>query len=742
MDDTDALVRTVLGEAGGETPEGQRAVAAVILNRARRNKASVRDVVTAPGQFESWGNPGRLNAISSQSDAYQQVLKNITPALQGEDPTGGADHFYAPKLQQALGRQKPAWDDGSGVDIGGHRFLSLSEKDDQAFLDSLAPDKGTVDSNDVLNAALAGGENVAALSKDDAALLDHLMGAKGDLSSGGIDPKTGKLVVNIHGNAAPVVKPADYGATDNLASHFTFGLSDKAAAGSDAIGRMIRDAIKGSNSESLGDRYDNALASIMAGRDKYREANPITNMAMTGAGLVSGVPASTTMSGLRAALTSGAVGGAAAGAGEDNATPLSIGAHALGGAVLGGTLHGVIGGGNALMRAVRGDGVNSEIGALAQRAGDYGINLRGSQITGSPPVKMLDSVLSRVPGSGMHAKNVEQAGEFTGAIAREMGENTPRITPEVMSKAKARTGGVMDAVAARNPIPIDDTLLNHLATIESEASQVLPASEVTPIKTQLSNILEKAGPDGTITGESYQAMTRKGSPLDRAMNSSDTNIRHYAGEVRSALDDALQRNAQPGDAEALQQARYQYKVMKTIEPLVEKSADGTISPALLQSQVAKKFGNMAYDGGGAMGDLARIGKRFIQEPGSSNTAERTFWLKMLGGAGLGGGAITGAVMNPVATLATGAGLASTAGAANLLTRALSRPGYRNALIDAALNNNGAVGTGADLAGFASAAGKALVPYGVQGGNRLLQYLFPEDFGHPPTLDGNRKPAHK
>ena len=54
--------------------------------------------------------------------------------------------------------------------------------------------------------------------------------------------------------------------------------------------------------------------------------------------------------------------------------------------------------------------------------------------------------------------------------------------------------------------------------------------------------------------------------------------------------------------------------MKTIEPLVAKSPTGDISPALLMSQVNKSYGGMAYNGGGDMGDLARIGQKFLKEP--------------------------------------------------------------------------------------------------------------------------------
>jgi len=126
-EDLNAIVRTVIGEAGNQSPEGQRAVAEVILNRARESGMTPQQVVSAKGQFEPWSTrAGELNAIDPNSQAYQSVLGNITSAFGPDDPTGGADHFYAPKAQAALGRDAPDWAQGQqGTDIGDQRFYKL-----------------------------------------------------------------------------------------------------------------------------------------------------------------------------------------------------------------------------------------------------------------------------------------------------------------------------------------------------------------------------------------------------------------------------------------------------------------------------------------------------------------------------------------------------------------------------------------------------------------------------------------
>jgi spore germination cell wall hydrolase CwlJ-like protein len=126
---TDAIVRTVIGEAGAESDVGKKAVAAVILNRARLASMSPEAVVTAPGQFEAWSTrSNELMGIDENSIQYKKVEALVKAAMAGEDPTNGADHFYAPKLQSDLGRAKPSWDDGTGLTIGNHIFIKKGYK--------------------------------------------------------------------------------------------------------------------------------------------------------------------------------------------------------------------------------------------------------------------------------------------------------------------------------------------------------------------------------------------------------------------------------------------------------------------------------------------------------------------------------------------------------------------------------------------------------------------------------------
>jgi len=145
--DRDILIRTVLGEAGGESGEGQQAVAHVILNRARdpRWPSSVSEVALQPKQFSAWNKGSGGNAhvnIGPGSPAYEAAGAQVDAVLSGQsaDVTGGATHYWSPAGMEkhvADGEQNytvPRWAaaeterrGGQNAQIGGHIFTGQTE---------------------------------------------------------------------------------------------------------------------------------------------------------------------------------------------------------------------------------------------------------------------------------------------------------------------------------------------------------------------------------------------------------------------------------------------------------------------------------------------------------------------------------------------------------------------------------------------------------------------------------------
>ncbi len=125
-EELDVFIRTVYGEARGEGPEGQAAVAHTILNRAMKNKKSIKQVCLAPRQFSAWNrndpNRKKIEALSKSNSAYKKIQSIIIDVLDGKikDPTDGCTHYYSTSL-----KTPPYWakDKKVVITIGKHRFL-------------------------------------------------------------------------------------------------------------------------------------------------------------------------------------------------------------------------------------------------------------------------------------------------------------------------------------------------------------------------------------------------------------------------------------------------------------------------------------------------------------------------------------------------------------------------------------------------------------------------------------------
>ena len=111
--DLDALTRVVYGEARGESDEGKKAVAWVVINRSNKSGKSIKDEATKKSQFCCY--KGEMNKQSKE--ACEKIAQD---AINGKnsDPTGGATFFYS-------GNQTPNWAKNLQpcATIGGHKFF-------------------------------------------------------------------------------------------------------------------------------------------------------------------------------------------------------------------------------------------------------------------------------------------------------------------------------------------------------------------------------------------------------------------------------------------------------------------------------------------------------------------------------------------------------------------------------------------------------------------------------------------
>lgn len=89
-DDKYLLIRVAWLEAGNQGWEGMAAVMNVIINRAERCGASIRDIVYSPGQFD--GVTGMIDTCTPGADAETALWA----VMQGWDVSQGALYFCSP----------------------------------------------------------------------------------------------------------------------------------------------------------------------------------------------------------------------------------------------------------------------------------------------------------------------------------------------------------------------------------------------------------------------------------------------------------------------------------------------------------------------------------------------------------------------------------------------------------------------------------------------------------------------
>lgn len=135
MSDAEVLARTLYAEARNGGAVGMSHVAHVILNRANNPRwwgNSVRAVCLAKMQFSCWwvadANQKKMLAAVPADPSYAAALRIAGQAIEGQlgdDPTKGADHYYAPRGMD--GGVAPRWADPAKMTLEakGHRFYRL-----------------------------------------------------------------------------------------------------------------------------------------------------------------------------------------------------------------------------------------------------------------------------------------------------------------------------------------------------------------------------------------------------------------------------------------------------------------------------------------------------------------------------------------------------------------------------------------------------------------------------------------
>lgn len=704
--DQDALARTLLGEAGNQDDVGMLAVGGTVVNRARARGLTPSQVVLEPNQFEPWGNPQttqRLLSVSPNSPDYQRAYQIAGRALAGEDPTGGADHFYAPKAQAALGRPAPSWAaNATPTVIGDHNFYNLSggssggggaQPNDMADMPSqsgsdwwssapvvdpaaAAPeaaqkpawDGPTTDIKDGVWVQGTGGESDwQYMSRERAnrledpeyqrAFADAQRGSENvpdQLRALGLGASYGFLT-DINAEAQRVIQGAE-----NIGRRAT---GQEVRYGADDLAQATRDAM----------RDDQAA---------YAAAKPLENFALQLAG---GVVAPGAIQGGqfigtgagatgRAAAVGGAMGAASGiGYGQGNLIERAPDA-AIGGLTGAGTGAIIQGGLNRL--AAPGQG-----GGAARRLSRQGVDLTpGQMISETPVIGEFARNIEDVAGGfnplmmgvrrGQNEQMVRAAGnEALGYIGETLPKDS-RTGYQVSQAVKRVLGDKYDDVTSRITAQADQQVYTELADLTQRASQTLDESGLRRLDRILNDkFVNEFDASGQLSGDNFKRIERAlREQSDRASRPTstlaDNDLAEFLDEARDIARGLIARQY-PAEAETIQALNRGWATNKIIERAVTGSAgfsrSGTPTPGEISQAVvnSSNLGAIANENALLQG-LATDARTVLPSTvPDSGTAQKTVLAAGVGALGAGGAAVLSPGLAPL--IASGAVLYSRPG---------------------------------------------------------------------------------
>lgn len=310
---------------------------------------------------------------------------------------------------------------------------------------------------------------------------------------------------------------------------------------------------------------------------------------------------------------------------------------------------------------------------IAQRALEYGIPLTRSQIGDSKFNQGLASVAEKMPLSGGAKFRETQQNAFNKAVASTFGEDADKITPDVVNNAYKNIGAKFNEVHSGLEVKVNDDILDKLNSIEEDAKYSITGDHFKIVQNNIDKFLGDIDKNGTVSGEKLNSLR---SNLAKTLKNNRNDASPYLNHIHDLIMDAAIGN-NPAAQKMLTEARFQYKNLKTIEPLVSKDTTGDVSPTLLTNAVRQSYRDFSRGAGGKLGDLARIGNAFLKEKiPNPSTPERQMMYKIAGGTGA---ALTGAAAPAAIAPAIGTGLAGLAAAKGFNVLNQSQKGVRGAL---------------------------------------------------------------
>lgn len=461
------------------------------------------------------------------------------------------------------------------------------------------------------------------------------------------------------------------------------GLSHFDDAGPVSFKEAYKQARSETQEEQAKMRRDSPVASL---------AGDITGSVLTGAGIAGTKAGASLANSLRSgnALTriaKGAASGAASGAvyGAGNAE----GDNRLRGAVEGGIMGGALGGAvpavtsaASALKSTVAPKIDEATAALAQKAKGFGIPLRLDQVSPTRARSTVQKLSQNLPFSGVDEFEAGQRKSFAGAIAKTIGQDAEDLSPSVIQGFRRDVSKKFDKALKGQTIKIDGSVASYdgmgekLTGILDEAAGTIDDSLVSVVKKNVDDLFKQTE-SGFIPGEKLASIR---SQLLKRSTRANNQASQFINDIIDVIDETIDANLTPEKLKEIAEARKQWRNFKTVQPLLNKSTDGTINPSELLNRIsANKFidASKISTGEDDLVDLARIGKMLVKKGGSDTLPNS------IAAGGIGTLGVT-AISNPLLAL----GLGVKAGAGLAANRGLQSLNSSQSLIDLAIKNSG------------------------------------------------------
>lgn len=268
----------------------------------------------------------------------------------------------------------------------------------------------------------------------------------------------------------------------------------------------------------------------------------------------------------------------------------------------------------------------------------------------------LRSVMNDLPLIGKIGANANDAAQqgLNKAVGNTFGAPSTSLTPEVMLQAKQRMGDEFNRIWGNNNLKLNPDFLKNLDELKANAAMSPDGGRVNKLIDDFLSKRQDTGSGSIISGD---VANRFQSKINDLSGSATGFIKQDLQSLRKNILSEFNNNISSADAKALSSNRFAYKNYKTVEPLLNSAeaavsgrVSGDVPISLLPNAVYKNFSNPA---GLPLTNISQVAGRLLTDRVKQTGGSARAYIQ---NSAIGTGGMMGLLHNPVAGLATIAGL--------------------------------------------------------------------------------------